>query len=212
MPMPGSAAPKSLPDFFQSVMDRLILPIPSPGVPFDPMVHGEGLAYDGTQEADRPSENGFALCFGSQWLQQWTGANVAVILPTTGAAGELKTLQSTGERRALFALRWAVEVHAWGRESPSAVGRAKDIERFREAYHIFENVGRVLYVTASAYGRWEGLSGFSTDTEVMRYGELIVATFSVSVPIYDYPKSYIQMPQTLVPGPAAPTVQNGAGL
>jgi hypothetical protein len=189
MPMPGSANHKLLPDYLAFVLDRLILPEPPVGDPFDPTIHGEGLAFDGTAEPPRPAENLFALAVGSQWLDRWSGANACVLVPSSGAAGngptgsDLRTLQSERDRVALFALRWNIDVHVWGRESPEAVGRAKDTERLREAFQILNNVA-----------------------ETMRYGELIVVTFSVSLPVYDYVRTKIPLPQVLQPAAGHPVV------
>ena len=201
MPMPGSAAPNSLPDYFQSVLDRLILAPPN----------GDGLACDGTAEAPRASDDLFALCLGSQWLDRWSGANACVIVPAGGVGGnQLKTLQGNKERPVLFSLRWSIEIHVWGREAPENVtGRARDVQRYKEAFQIFENVSRVLYVLASGYGEWVDLTGFNNDTPVNKYGEEIVATFSVPVPIYDYQRTHIPLPQQLKPAAGNPVVEGG---
>jgi hypothetical protein len=210
--MPGSANHKLLPDYLAFVLDRLILPEPPVGDPFDPTIHGEGLAFDGTAEPPRPAENLFALAVGSQWLDRWSGANACVLVPSSGAAGngptgsDLRTLQSERDRVALFALRWNIDVHVWGRESPEAVGRAKDTERLREAFQILNNVARVMYLSTSGYGKWEGVAGVNNDTETMRYGELIVVTFSVSLPVYDYVRTKIPLPQVLQPAAGHPVV------
>jgi hypothetical protein len=206
--MPGSAAPNSLPDYLRSVMDRLILEPPQ----------GEGLAFDGTQALDRPGEGLFALCLGPQWLDRWSGANACVLVPGVGGVGPgptgsaLKTLQSVRKRVALFSLLWSIEIHVWGRDPGAAVlDRDRDVERYREAFQIFENVSRVLYVSSSGYGLWSDNRGFNQETPINRYGEAIVATFMVPVSIYDYPHQNIAVPQQLTPASGQPAVESPGG-
>lgn len=206
MAMPGSAAPKNFADWIAAVMDRLILDPPAPP-------GGEGLAYDGTASGARPAEDRFALCFGAQWLDQWKGANACTLVSAGGGVGSsetgnaLKTIQTGGDRRAIFSLRWSIEVHVWGRDAASDVtGRARDVERLREAIQIFENVSRVLHLFASGYGRWEEFSGPDIETPVNRYGESIVARFSVPCAVYDYKRTRIETPQVLTPATGQPVV------
>lgn len=198
MPMPGAAAPKSLSDFLARAMDRLILAPP----------FGEGLACDGT--AVRPDDTIFALCLGKQWLDQWTGANACVLVPAGGAPGALKTLQTKRERIAIFAVRWAIQIWVWGREPGEDItGRARDTERLREPIQIFENVSRVLWILASGYGSIDENSGFQIETQNLDYGAALMATFSVPVPVYDYVRTYITLPQTLQPAAGNPAIEGG---
>jgi hypothetical protein len=199
MPMPGAAAPKSLPDYLAAVMDRLILTPPN----------GEGLAYDGT--TPRLAERPFALTMGKQWLDQWTGANACCLVPSTGSPSTLRTLQTKRERVALFSVRWATDIYIWGRDPDSSVvGRVRDVERLREPIQVFENVARVMWLLASGYGQIDELSGFMVETQNLDYGAAIKATFSVPVPVYDYKKTYIPVPQTLTPAAGHPVVEGGS--
>jgi hypothetical protein len=181
---------------------------------------GEGIAYDGTAEGPRPAETQFALCLGPQWLDQWKGANACVLVPSVGAVGQgatgsaIKTLQGKRDRIALFSLMWGVEIHVWGREPDAlVVGRQRDVERYREAFQIFENVSRVLYLYASGYGLWSDNQGWNTETPINRYGEAILATIMFPVPVYDYPRFRIPRPtdQQLIPDVGQPIIQNPGG-
>lgn len=215
--MPGQIAPKDLTDYLGFVMDRLILPEPPSGDLFILGTHGEGLAFDGTLPAPRPADTLFSLCLGAQWLDRQSGGNACVLVPGLGGTGPgptgsaQKTLQSGGAYRTLFSLRWSIEIHVWGREAPANVtGRARDVQRYKEALTIFKHVSRVMYLAAyGGYAQWDSVQGFNAEASVTNYGESLAATLYVIDPVYDYKRTYITLPQVLTPANGQPVAQNG---
>lgn len=168
---------------------------------------GEGPTADVSLVGE--AVDGFALYVGPQHLQDFTGADVCTIVPSVGApGGGLQARRTIHDRKALGSLDLTVDIHVWGSE-PDATGLQSgywDIERYRAPCAILQNVLRVMYWQAKGFQSIQNVEGWVNETEKLRHGEMLVASFAVSFVVYDFPDTL--MPSGLVlTGSGQPTIR-----
>jgi len=157
----------------------------------------------------------FALYLGSQHLNRWTGADVAVIVPAEGLEGDFVATPMNRDPRQIGQYKMIFEIHIWAAEAEATAEELRsiwhDVEHLNGAIAIFENIMRVVKVLSRTPGY--NLDGFTwnNDTEVLRYGEALVARVAVgSFPIYDFaytplvPAAFTSSATVLQPGESAP--------
>lgn len=141
-------------------------------------------------QLDGTAASGFAYYCGPQHLNDWTGANVCVLVPSTGAPGNgLQARRTATPRKALGGLDFSLDIHVWGGEPPSSVALRSgvwDDERYRAPGEILQNVLRVLFWIAKGFQSITAFDGWANETEKLRHGEALKATFTVSFAIFDY--------------------------
>lgn len=156
--------------------------------------------------------DGFAYYCGPQHLKDWTGADVCTIVPSIGSPGNgLQARRVATPRKALGSIDFALDVHVWGGEpNPDTVSLASgvwDDERYRNACEIMQNVLRVMFWQAKGFQSIMAFDGWSNDTEKLRHGEMLKATFAVSFAIYDYPDTMIPSGLVLKTGSGQPVIK-----
>lgn len=157
------------------------------------------------------SVDGFAYYCGPQHLNDWTGANVCVIVPSTGAPGNgLQARRTATPRKALGGLDFALDIHVWGAEPSTSVPLkcgTWDDERYRAAGEIIQNVLRVMFWQAKGFQSIVAFDGWANETEKLRHGEILKATFGVSFAIYDFPDTMLPSGLILTKGSGQPTIK-----
>lgn len=155
------------------------------------IVFVDEVAPAGTVVVAHP-ETSFALYYGTQWNDAWTGPNKAWFRVSTAERVDLKTMHTgTRSRTALDCFGWRLEVRIWGPE-PTDVEQVttyrRDVMRMRPAYNIFENVARVIRSRGPGYVTFAEVQGWQDETAILRHGEELFFAAVLPIPIYDYQK------------------------
>lgn len=155
--------------------------------------------------------DGFAYYCGPQHLHEWTGADVCTIVPSAGAPGAgLQARRTATIRKALGGLDFTLDIHVWGAEPPDSISFKSgvwDDERYRKPGHILQNVLRVLFALAKGFQAITAVDGWSNETEQLRYGEVLKATFAVSFAIYDFADTMLPSGLALTTGIGQPMIK-----
>lgn len=144
--------------------------------------------------------DGFALYVGPQHIHDWTGGDVAVIVPV---GFEDVPPKAFGEAPAILgAIALLVDVHVWGVEMPSEppplASIVHDIDRIDSAFNIFQNVYRALKLAARGLSLSIVSADMENDTAILRHGEAFIARIrATSFPIYDFAGSPVPDDLTL---------------
>lgn len=160
---------------------------PDPDAPYVISVTGE-------------APEGFALYVGPQHIHDWTGGDVAVIVPV---ALEDIAPKAFGESPALLgATALLVDVHIWGVEMPNdpppLASIVHDIVRYDSPWNIFQNVYRALKFAARGLSLSIISADMENETENLRHGEAFIARIrATSFPIYDFTGSPVPDDLTL---------------